>query len=406
MISVEEATRLVLTTVRPLPTETVPLAAALGRVLRQDLRADRDFPPFDRVAMDGVALAYAAVAGGQTEFPLLGTQFAGQPPTPLPDPTAAVEIMTGAMLPPGADTVVRYEDVDIIQNSGNQQTATLRELPPHAGYHVHARAADRRRGDLLLPAGTLLGAAALAVAATVGATELTVTRRPRVAVVSTGDELVDIGQQPLPYQIRRSNAVMLEAAATQAGAAAECFHFNDDPEALRTGLPPLLEGYDAVLLSGGVSKGKADFLPQALRDAGVEQLFHEVRQRPGKPFWFGCHPQGATVFALPGNPVSTFVNYHRYAAPWLRAAQQPAPTSASPTYAALAAGVTFRPPVTHFLLVSLTTAADGRLLATPEPAHGSGDLASLLTSNAFLELPADQEEFPKGTVLPAWRFEW
>ena len=112
MISVEEATRLVLATVRPLPTETVPLAAALGRVLRQDLHADRDFPPFDRVAMDGVALAYAAVAGGQTEFPLAGTQFAGQPPTPLPDPTAAVEIMTGAMLPPGADTVVRYEDVE------------------------------------------------------------------------------------------------------------------------------------------------------------------------------------------------------------------------------------------------------------------------------------------------------
>ena len=404
MISVEEATRQVLATARPLPTETVPLAAALGRVLRQDIAADRDFPPFDRVAMDGITLVYSAIADGQTEFMLEGTQFAGQAPTPLSDPTAALEIMTGAMLPPGADTVVRYEDVDITAQPDGCHLATVRVLPPQAGHNVHRRATDRRQGDVLLPTGTLLGPAELAVAATVGATELTVARHPRVAVVSTGDELVDIGKEPLPYQIRRSNAAMLEAAVVQMGATAECFHFNDDPEALRQGLPPLLLGYDAVLLSGGVSKGKADFLPAALCEAGVEQLFHEVQQRPGKPFWFGRHPQGATVFALPGNPVSTFVNYYRYAAPWLRAVQHPTLEAGAPTYAVLATDVTFRPPIVHFLLVSLASAPDGRLLATPERAHGSGDLASLLPSSGFLELPADQTEFAAGTAWPVWIF--
>lgn len=403
MITVEEATRHVLTTIRPLPAETVPLGLALGRVLRQDLSADRDFPPFDRVAMDGLALRYAAVAQGQTAFIIEQTQFAGQPPAPLTAPDAAIEIMTGAALPPGTDTVVRYEDL-LIDETATPRRATLQVPPPAMGHNVHRRASDRQQGELLLPAGTVLGPAEIAVAATVGAAEVQVTRRPRVAVVSTGDELVDIGQEPLAHQIRRSNSYMLLAAVQQAGATAEIFHFNDDLAALRTGLPPLLQHYDAVLLSGGVSKGKADFLPEALREAGVTQLFHEVRQRPGKPIWFGSFSGGAVVFALPGNPVSTFVNYYRYAQPWLRAVQQPGLSARPSLFAVLATDVTFRPPVTHFLLVSLEPVPDGRLLARPERAHGSGDLASLLPSNGFLELPADQEFFAAGTVLPAWRF--
>ncbi|HLK96244.1 MAG TPA: molybdopterin-binding protein, partial [Hymenobacter sp.] len=199
-----------------------------------------------------------------------------------------------------------------------------------------------------------------------------------------------------------------QAAAETAGACTEMFHFDDDPAALRQGLPSLLDAYDAVVLSGGVSKGKADFLPEILRELDVEQLFHEVRQRPGKPFWFGQRPGGAVVFALPGNPVSTFVNFYRYVRPWLLAVQQPNSTlstdTCGPVPAILAQDVTFRPPVTHFLLVSLENGADGRLLAYPERAGGSGDQASLLSSNAFLELPAEQEHFPVGTVLPAWRF--
>ena len=153
--------------------------------------------------------------------------------------------------------------------------------------------------------------------------------------------------------------------------------------------------------------GKADFLPGVLRELGVEQVFHEVKQRPGKPFWFGQQPGGAVVFALPGNPVSTFVNFYRYARPWLLAVQQPAGTpaaGAAPVPAVLTQPIDFKPPMTHFLLVSLEPGPDGRLLATPERAGGSGDMASLLTSSGFLELPPEPEHFPAGTVLPAWRF--
>ncbi|GAB2773806.1 molybdopterin molybdotransferase [Hymenobacter luteus] len=414
MLSVEDATRLVAATIRPLPVEYLSLPLAAGRILREDLRADRDFPPFNRVAMDGIALRFAAVEAGQTEFRIESTQFAGQPPTPLLDPEAAVEIMTGAALPKGVDTVIRYEDLTFRTDAAGQRYATVQAYPPRQGYNVHARAADRRQGDLLVPAGTRLEPAEVAVAATIGAATVAVTRRPRVAVVSTGDELVPITEQPAAHQIRRSNALMLQAAAWQAGAEAEAFHFNDDPEALRRGLPALLEGFDAVILSGGVSKGKADFLPETLRELGVEQVFHEVQQRPGKPFWFGRQPGGAVVFALPGNPVSTFVNFYRYARPWLLAVQHPEtaetlslPTTAllgGPVAAVLTEDVQFKPRLTHFLLVSLQPGPDGRLLATPERAGGSGDMASLLTSAGFLELPPEPEQFPAGTVLPAWRF--
>jgi molybdopterin molybdotransferase len=197
---------------------------------------------------------------------------------------------------------------------------------------------------------------------------------------------------------------MLQAAAEQAGAVVEAYHFNDDLQALLTGLPPLLQAFDAVLLSGGVSKGKADFLPEALRAVGVQQLFHEVRQRPGKPLWFGQRPSSAVVFALPGNPVSTFINFYRYAEPWLRAVQQPQPVFSAPKHAILAADVRFRPPLAHFLLVSLESTADGRLLAHPERSQGSGDLASLLSSEAFVELPAEHEQFTAGEVLPVWQY--
>lgn len=404
MISVAEATALVRATATPLPTEHVLLTEAGGRVLRQALHADRAFPPFDRVTMDGIALSYAAVAAGQTEFIIERTQLAGQAPLPLSDARACVEIMTGAVLPPGTDAVVRYEDLRIDEQPDGQRRATVLLPPPAAGHNVHALGSDRPAGDLLLPAGTVLGPAEIAVAATVGAVSLAVARRPRVAVVSTGDELVDIAAEPAPYQIRRSNAYMLLAAGQQAGAEGRLFHFDDDPAALARGLPALLADYDAVLLSGGVSMGQADYLPAALRAAGCQQLFHQVQQRPGKPFWFGRHPQGAVVFALPGNPVSTFINYYRYAAPWLRAVQLPTPQWAAPEPAALAADVVFRPRLTHFLLVSLRPGPDGRLRAHPERAHGSGDLASLLPSDGFVELPAGRDFFAAGEVLPVWRF--
>ncbi|MFC7667232.1 hypothetical protein ACFQT0_07220 [Hymenobacter humi] len=184
MLTVAEAFARVLATARPLPTETVPLPRAAGRILAENLVADRDFPPFNRVAMDGIAVVHAAWAAGQTEFEIEHTQYAGAPPQPLQNPHAAVEVMTGAVLPPGTDVVVRYEDILLADNR-----ATIQIPPPSApGVNIHGQAADRRRGDVLLKPGTRLGPAELAVAATVGAADIAVTRAPRLAVISTGDE--------------------------------------------------------------------------------------------------------------------------------------------------------------------------------------------------------------------------
>lgn len=402
MISVEEATRRVLATARPLPAETIPLTQAVGRILQQPLHADRDFPPFHRVAMDGIALAFEAVAAGQTTFPISATQLAGMPPQPLANAHTAVEIMTGAALPPGTDTVVRYEDLQFHEVNG-QRVAALQVMPPQAGHNVHHQASDREAGDLLLPSGVKLSPAEIAVAATIGAATLPVARRLRVAVVSTGDELVELAQTPLPHQIRRSNAYMVQAALHEAGAESEAFHFNDDQAALRQGLPPLLDSFDALVLSGGVSKGQADFLPAMLQELGVTQLFHEVQQRPGKPFWFGEKAGGAVVFALPGNPVSTFVNFYQYVRPWLRRCQQPHYKQPRPA-ALLATDFSFAPRITYFLPVRLELAPYGHLLAHPQKIGGSGDLASLLHCDGFLRLPPEPTDFKAGDAFPLVQF--
>ncbi|HEX8656487.1 MAG TPA: molybdopterin molybdotransferase MoeA, partial [Hymenobacter sp.] len=275
MIPVAEAFACVLATARPLPPETVPLPQAAGRVLASTIVADRDFPPFDRVAMDGIAVAHAAWAGGQTEFAIEHTQYAGAPAQPLQNAHAAVEVMTGAVLPPGTDVVIRYEDIHLEDNRARIQIPA----PAAPGVNVHLQAADRRRGDVLLRPGTCLGPAELAVAATVGAAELRVVRPPRIAVVSTGDELVAPNEVPLPHQIRRSNAYALHALFGQAGAEVSLFHLPDERAALRRGLVNILDaGFDAVVLSGAVSKGRADHLPGLLRELEVSEIFHGVDQ--------------------------------------------------------------------------------------------------------------------------------
>jgi len=402
VISVEDAYHQVRATASLLPPETVPLAQAVGRVLRQAVVADRDFPPYNRVTMDGIALCYNSLAAGQTTFPIERTQLAGAEPAPLVNPRAAVEIMTGAALPPGTDTVIRYEDLDFSDAPSRQ--ATVRVAPPRLGHNVHAQGSDQPAGAPLLAPGLVLSPAEIAVAATVGAATLAVARRPRVAVVSTGDEIVDIEATPLPHQIRRSNGPMLSAALALAGCESQEFHLVDDLASLKAELPALLTGFDAVLLSGGVSKGQADFLPQALREIGVTEVFHRVAQRPGQPFWFGQAPGGTVVFALPGNPVATFANYYRYVQPWLRQCQGLPAEASQPAFAELAGPVDFKPTLTYFLAVRLEYDPSGRLLAHPTPTAGSGDLAGLLAADGLLELAAEPTHFAAGTAWPVWRF--
>jgi molybdopterin molybdotransferase len=396
MISAEQAYQIVMQhSLQPKVIE-LPLSEAQGHVLQESIFADRDFPPFDRVSMDGIAYQYEA-ALQQERFPVEGTQMAGSPVMQLNNADACLEVMTGAMLPKNTDTVTRYEDVEFFEENG-QQYARLMVKPDKKGQNVHARGMDEKEGTELLKAGRMLGPAEIAVAATVGKHILRVSLRPSIGIISTGDELVDVDQQPEAYQIRRSNTYALQAALLQMGILADMYHLADDKTTIQAGMEEALIKHDVLILSGGVSKGKKDYVPEVLESLGMEKLFHRVKQKPGKPFWFGKNINDKVVFALPGNPVSTFMCFNRYFRPWLMRSMG---TEESPLYyAKLTAGIRFPPPITYFMQVKLNSDQDGTLLATPYEGQGSGDFANLLACDAFMMLPEDKSTFKAGEAYP------
>ena len=399
MITTEQALQIVLRHSLSFPEEQVLLTEAHGKILREPIRADRDFPPFHRIMMDGIAYHWASLPADHT-LPVAGVQRAGEPPIECP-PRKCLEVMTGAMLPQGTDTVVRYEDVKFTETNG-QRVAELLAIPEKPGHHVHPQGFDKRQGDVLLAPGTTLAAPEIAVAASVGHEKLAVSSPPRIGILSTGDELVDVSTVPKDYQIRRSNAYALQAALTTLGVPSTRYHLPDTLEATQRGIAEALDENDVLILSGGVSKGKYDYVPEALEKAGVEQLFHRVKQRPGKPFWFGVHPQQKAVFALPGNPVSTFMCFHRYVKPWLlKSMKAAAPPQRQAT---LGEALTFDPALTYFLSVRVRTDGQGQLVATPLAGHGSGDFTNLTDCHGFLELPAADSHFAPGEVFPLHLF--
>jgi len=219
-------------------------------------------------------------------------------------------------------------------------------------------------------------------------------------VISTGDELVNITEQPAAHQIRRSNVYRLLTSLSAYNIQADSDHINDEPDEIRSKIAKYLETYDVIILSGGVSKGKFDYLPQILEELNVQKLFHKIKQRPGKPFWFGQFKKQCTIFALPGNPVSSFLCMQRYFSHWLEISQTGRP--AAPAYALLDAAVHFKPDLTYFLEVKLSYNNQGQLLATPQKGNGSGDLANLADADGFIELPRGKNDFDKGEVHPVY----
>jgi molybdopterin molybdotransferase len=374
----------------------ISLSKALGCVLSEALCADRDFPPFDRVSMDGIAIRFEAFEKGRRQFRIQGTQAAGVPAMRLEGPDDCLEIMTGAIMPQGADAVVRYEDLEI-----NDGVATVQTEDVKSGQNVHLKGTDRQEGEVIVPTGVRLGPAELGIAATVGKASLRVRNQPRIALIATGDELTPIETKPLPHQIRMSNIYALQGLFQAWSIPADLLHIRDEREEVERGLEEALGRYDVLVLSGGVSAGKFDHVPGVLEQLGIPCIFHKVQQRPGKPLWFGA-AGGKTVFALPGNPVSSFMCTVRYIQPWLRASLGLPPLS--PLVAALTEDFNFKPSLTFFLQVKVNTSAEGQLLATPEAGKGSGDLANLVLADGFLELPLGQSFFPKGSVFPLWLY--
>lgn len=396
LLSVEKASELILAEKRTYGAENVSFMTAQGRVLAQPIVADRDFPPFDRVTMDGIAIAFESFQNGQRSFKIASLQAAGEPPIAVENAAECIEIMTGAMLPQGVDTIIRYEDVSI-----ENGVATIEIDSIGKGQNLHLQGIDRKQGYVLVAENQVIKPAILAMAASVGAIQLSVKKLPKVVIITSGDELVKVAETPLSHQIRGSNVYALQALLHSYHVQADHWHIVDDLEKSNQRIAEALENYDVILMSGGVSKGKKDFIPQALVENGVEKVFHQIAQRPGKPFWFGKKTE-KLVFAFPGNPVSTFLCARRYFIPWLR--QTIGLTPFDFQLAALAETYSFKPQLTYFLQVQLQQ-EKAALTAKPLTGNGSGDFANLVDSDAFLELPNQTEStYEKGQVFRVWRF--
>lgn len=399
LISVQEAENIVLKHTIDFGVEQVPFAAAPGRVLAAGIVTDRCLPPYNRVTMDGIAISFSAFQRGLRSFRIKAVMAAGDKPAEKEQEDECIELMTGCALPATTDTVVRYEDLIIKDGFATITIDSIRQ-----GANIHLRGSDIQQGATVVSANTIVDATVISMAASVGQTMLAVKRLPRIVIVSTGDELVDVDVSPTPFQIRRSNSYAMQAELRQYCIEAEMVHISDEPQATKEKINECLNGYDVIILSGGVSMGRFDYVPQALQDIGVEKLFHKVQQRPGKPFWFGKHSAtGSVVFAFPGNPVSAFLCLYRYLMPWLT-------TSLGKVVhpkmkAILMEDFTFLPQLQYFLQVQVRVDEESRLVATPVEGNGSGDFTNLLAANAFMELPADISNFKKGDQYMVWPFK-
>lgn len=395
MISVEEALSIVLERAVRLPPETVDFLDAPGRVLAEDVVSDIDLPPFARSAVDGYALRVADVETLPARLRVVGTIPAGTYPSFRVGRGQAAQIMTGAPVPEGADAVQRVEST-----RSDDRTVEILETVS-SGQNIAPRGSEVRRGACVLRAGTRVDPAAVAVAATVGKTRLNVGRRPRVAILATGDELVHPSEMPRPGQIRNSNGFSLLAQAQSVGAETTYLGVARDTEAslrepLRRGL-----SYDVLLLSGGVSMGRFDLVEGVLQQLGVEILVSAVALKPGKPLVFGARPaEAGLVFGLPGNPVSTMVTFELFVRPALAKMEGSASPCRSLVRAELVRPLSNRGPRRAFLPGWLAPdGVDGRLLAHPIETRGSGDIVAFSKANALLVVPEQRERLEAGEPL-------
>jgi len=392
MISVEEALKIISEHTVDFGVESIPLSESINRILKEDWHTDRDLPPYDRVTMDGIAINFEAYAKGKRSFPIEAVAAAGSPQQTMQNPEACLEVMTGSILPINTDTVIRYEDLNIVDGIASLQIDKLTKTQ-----NIHFKGEDRKAGQQVSTSGNKISPAEIGLGASIGKAKVQVAKLPKIMVISTGDELVPIDQQPLAHQIRRSNVYRLVTTLRSYNISADTDHLNDDPEEIKASIATYLEQYDVIMLSGGVSKGKFDYLPQVLQELGVEKLFHKIKQRPGKPFWFGKYKDQCTIFALPGNPVSSFLCMQRYFRYWLELSQSG--LMPTPQFAVLAEDVSFKPDLTYFLEVQISSTAQGKLIAQPMKGNGSGDLANLTIADAFIELPRGKDSFKAGEVF-------
>lgn len=408
MLSVSEAVEIVLREAQPLPPETLPLTtASLGLVLAEDVASDLDMPPFDKAMMDGYAIQATDLASGQAELLVVEEVMAGQTPRVPVGAGQATRIMTGAPLPEGADAVVMVEHSQLLEGG----RVRLEEKPPSVGQHVLPRGQEMRRGETVLRTGSILRPQEFGVLSTVGRTAVRVQPPPRVAVLTTGNEIVEPYQTPAPGQIRNSNGPMLVAQTHRAGGLPRLLGIAHDNHASLRSL--IHEGLQAhiLVLSGGVSAGKLDLVPGVLEELEVRPLFHKIKIKPGKPLYFGVRDQGGVrtlVFGLPGNPVSSMVCFELFVRPAigrLRGLSVAGPLMVPARLTEDFHYRTDRPTYYPARLILNKEEAGAAWCVQPVPWFGSPDLRGLLAANAFVLFPPGDLHHQAGQVLPVLKVE-
>lgn len=389
MISVEDALEIILSKPGNCGTEKVSLQHVLHRFLAEDIFADRDSPPYDRVMMDGIAINSSALSTDQPNiFFIESIQAAGDTQKILQQNHHCIEVMTGAILPVNTDTVIPYEQIDIIDKRAFSKQSVVPKK------HIHRQGSDHKKDALALQKGKRLTAADVGLLAAMGVVRVPVFGLPKIAIVATGNELVTVETIPESHQIRMSNVYSLQAALQLDCIDADIVHINDDEATLFSQLSEIVKNYDVVLISGGVSKGKYDFVPAILEKLDVQKLFHQVAQKPGKPFWFGHHPVLNTqVFAFPGNPVSTFVCFHFYFRQWLFHSFG---NGLKLPLVQLSGAITASGSLSQFIPVKINS-HDNNVSATLN--NGSGDLFSLAVTDGFIYLPKGEKTHPAKTMF-------
>jgi molybdopterin molybdotransferase len=387
MISSQEAVSKILSRRLIMSVEEIDLKYSCGRILAEDVFADIDQPPFDRVAMDGIAINQSRLKHSKA-FKIVGIVSAGESSSRLPSGDVCLEIMTGAALPDGADMVIPYECIEL-----EKGFAVIKVDQKHLSSNIHPKGNDYRRGDKVLEKGSVIKAPIAALLASVGKGRVMVQSLPKVRIISTGDELVDIDTKPEPFQIRWSNGMSLfHELVSHGNCEAIILKVRDNEEEIRSAILDALKQSDVLLFTGGVSAGKFDFVPKLLKECHVNQVFHKVAQRPGKPLWFGETDEGKFVFGLPGNPVSCLVNLRRFVIPFLDQAEGVPLTVLK---ARLSKEVKIEHSLTSYLPIKIQH-AEGMLVAHPLKGNGSGDFFQLRDSDGFMELIPQEGSFASG----------
>jgi len=394
MIDYSVARDLVLAAAKALPAELIPLSQALGRTLARDIKAREDIPPFTKATMDGFAVRASdtAAAGpggpGPVDLEVVADLPAGRLPRKAVGPGQAVRIMTGAPLPAGADAVVIVEDTE----SRGQAVTVRRKVDP--GDNLGLAGEDLRKGETAVERGALIGPAEIGMLAAAGLARVPATRRPRLAVIATGDEIVEPGQPKRRGQIRNSNGPALTAMAAAAGAEASYLGIARDKSASLGARLARAKGADILVLSGGVSVGDYDLVKAGLEEAGVRPVFWRVRIKPGKPVFFGVRGR-QLVFGLPGNPTSSMVTFHLFVRPALDRLLGRAATGPVSAKAYLDAAIALKPGRTQFLR-GLLTGRGPALMVVPYEDQRSGVLRSMVRGRVLIVVPADVARIEAG----------